>query len=340
MLYTNTSSHGGSFDTKFQSELLSCSDPLRIASGYFSLDTLQKYESALLEKSSHASCQILLGMAFYEGLSQKQFDAVKLLNERLVSNDTNSGFYVTNGRKYHGKIYQLNGKTFLGSSNFSCSGFKNNIEATVQCVGDQVVEINSFLDDLFSEEFSIPVQNAQIPIRGKTKLIGDRAKSTWDGLRKHNLTPSSPQILMNECIATYDLLSLSEKEKSNLNVYFGKGRLNTDTGVIAPRPWYEIEIIANRAITSNPDYPSGSFVAYTDDGYIIPMKTSGDYKKNLRSEGGLQVFGRWLKGRLESTGVLDKFTEITPATFLEFGKTKLSLYRMEATNSYYMTFED
>lgn len=339
MLFTNTKSHGGNFDIAFKSELAS-SASLRIASGYFSLDTLKQYESDILSKSSSKSCKVLLGMAFYEGLSQKQFDAVKSLNAKMVLRGTDSGFYVTNGRKYHGKIFQVNGKTFLGSSNFSCSGFRNNIEATVQCVGEQVDAIDSFLDDLFSEEFSIPVHYADIPIRGKTKLISDKPKLIWEGLKKHILTPTSPNIHMDKCIATYDLLSLSEKEKSNLNVYFGKGRLNRNTGIISPRPWYEIEIISNKSITSNPNYPSGSFMAYTDDGYIIPMKTSGDYKKNLRSEGGLQVFGRWLKGRLEDAGDLDKFTEITPATFLEYGKTKLSLYKMENENSYYMTFED
>lgn len=339
MLFTNTPSHGGNFDNTFQSELSSATS-LRIASGYFSLDILKKYELEILDKSSSSSCKVLLGMAFYEGLSQKQLDAVRALNDQMITMGTDSGFYVTNGRKYHGKIFQLNGKTFLGSSNFSNSGFSNNIEATVQCIGEQVSEVNSFLDDLFSEEFSVPVQSADIPVRGKMKLIGKRAKLTWDGLQKHNLTESSPQIQMNQCIVTYNLLDLSLKEKSNLNVYFGKGRLNSKTGVIAPRAWYEIEIIANKSITSNPDYPSGVFTAYTDDGYVIPMKTSGDYKKNLRSNGGLQVFGRWLKGRLEAADVLEKFTEITPATLLEFGKTKLSLYKMDRDNCYYMTFED
>lgn len=69
------------------------------------------------------------------------------------------------------------------------------------------------------------------------------------------------------------------------------------------------------------------------------MKTSGDYNKNLRSKGGLQVFGRWFKGRLEDAGVLDKFNQITPETILEYGKTKLVLYKMEKENCYYMKWD-
>ncbi|WP_080721931.1 restriction endonuclease PLD domain-containing protein [Vibrio vulnificus] len=123
MLYTNIGSHGGNFDTPFH-EHLKRAHNVKIASGYFSLDILQKYEPLLLEKAQHHQCQILLGMAFYEGLSQKQFDLVEKLNTQMLTMGAESGFYVTNGRKCHGKIFQLNGKTFLGSSNFSSSGFK------------------------------------------------------------------------------------------------------------------------------------------------------------------------------------------------------------------------
>jgi len=77
----------------------------------------------------------------------------------------------------------------------------------------------------------------------------------------------------------------------NLNVYFGKGRLNSTTGITKPRPWYEIELIASNDLNSLPNYPKGDFLAYTDDGLIIPMRTQGDYFKNIRSRNSLQIFG-------------------------------------------------
>lgn len=339
MLYTNEVEHGGHFEDVFLSQIQS-TNKFRIASGYFSLDILQKYKENILEKARHNKCEILLGMAFYEGLSQKQFDLVSQINNLMRVMGTDSGFYVTNGRKYHGKIFQFDYKTYLGSSNFSNSGFKGNIEATIECNDDQKAKIDSFLDSLFSFKHSIKIEKAQIPIKGKVKLIGSKAEVTWEGLKRHKITHSSPEILLDKQIATYDLLALSDHNKSNLNIFFGKGRENKKTGIIIPRPWYEFEIIAKKDITSSPDYPKGSFTAYTDDGYIIPMKTSGDYNKNLRSEGGLQVFGKWFKTRLENAGVLEKFTPITAETLLEYGKTKLTLYRMKKENTYYMTFEN
>lgn len=339
MLYTNTTGHGGNFDHIFHENLKETED-IRIASGYFSLDILQKYEELLIEKAHTNQCKILLGMAFYEGLTQKQFDIVNRINTEMIKMETSSGFFVTNGRKYHGKIFQLNNSTFIGSSNFSSSGFKGNIEATVKCSREQEVKINLFLDSLFSKEHSIKVENAKIPIKGKVKLIGKKAKGTWEGLKRHNIKETDPEVIIDQQIATFDLLELSEHEKSNLNIFFGKGRENTKTKIITPRPWYEFEIIASKKITASLDYPKGNFIAYTDDGYIIPMKTSGDYKKNLRSEGGLQVFGKWFKGRLEDAGVLEKFTQITAETLLEYGKTKLSLYKMKTGNRYYMKLDD
>ena len=126
-------------------------------------------------------------------------------------------------------------------------------------------------------------------------------------------------------------------EKSNLNVYFGKGRLNTKTGLVKPRPWYEIELIASKDLNSQPFYPKGDFLAYTDDGYIIPMRTQGDYYKNIRSKQSLQIFGIWLKGKLERSGALKKYEPVTMDTLEEYGSDKLVFYKLDE-NKYYMKF--
>ena len=130
---------------------------------------------------------------------------------------------------------------------------------------------------------------------------------------------------------------VAEKEKSSLNVYFGKGRLNTKTGIVTPRPWYEIEIIASNDITSNPIYPKGDFFAYTDDGYIIPMRTQGDYFKNIRSRNSLQIFGMWLKGKLQNVNVLQLLQPVTNDTLIDYGNSNLALYKMDEER-YFMKF--
>jgi hypothetical protein len=130
---------------------------------------------------------------------------------------------------------------------------------------------------------------------------------------------------------------VAEKEKSNLNVYFGKGRLNAKTGIVKPRPWYEIELIANVQLSSNPLYPKGDFDAYTDDGYIIPMRTQGDYHKNIRSKVSLQIFGMWLKGKLQKSGALLPLSPVTNDTLIDYGNDTLTFSKI-AEGKYYISF--
>ena len=61
-------------------------------------------------------------------------------------------------------------------------------------------------------------------------------------------------------------------QKSNLNVFFGEGRLARATGVVQPRHWYETELIVPNAITTLAGYPqkdtsSAVFDVITDDGW-------------------------------------------------------------------------
>ena len=134
----------------------------------------------------------------------------------------------------------------------------------------------------------------------------------------------------------YPLSRVVGKLKSNLNTYFAKGRLNPN-GTVTPRPWYEIELIAPVSMSSNDLYPKGDFIAYTDDGYIIPMRTQGDYYKNIRSKDRLARFGAWLKGKLEKAGALDKFQPVTQEVIDAYGKGSLKFYRIE-TDKYFLEF--
>ena len=157
---------------------------------------------------------------------------------------------------------------------------------------------------------------------------------TLDSLKRYDPTSIDvsklPQFI-------YPLDRVAEKEKSSLNVYFGKGRLNSKTGTVKPRPWYEIELIANVKLSSNPLYPKGDFDAYTDDGYIIPMRTQGDYYKNIRSKKSLQILGMWLKGKLQKSGSLIPLTPVTKDTLIDYGNDTLTFSKI-ADGKYYMKF--
>jgi hypothetical protein len=67
------------------------------------------------------------------------------------------------------------------------------------------------------------------------------------------------------------------------------------------------------------------------------MRTQGDCFKNLRSKDSLQIFGMWLKGKLEKAGVLKKYDPVTIDTLREYGNSKLTLYKISSTE-YFMCF--
>lgn len=338
-MYTNILKHGGDFRNVLNKEFSKAKN-VTVASGYASLDIIHAFKKQFdsIAKSGGVS-KLLLGMAFYEGLGQKKLDAVSSLNEKLLKYKNGSGVYVTNGRRYHGKVYHFyddkESFMYVGSSNFSSSGTKGNIECTIPVsINEQKTSLIKFLDDLYSPSYAVTIDKAEITVPGKKKVIIKSIENYWAKLARYN-----PADIKVDGLPKFEfpLERVAEKEKSNLNVYFGKGRLNTKTGKILPRPWYEIELIASKELNTQPNYPKGDFLAYTDDGLIIPMRTQGDYFKNIRSKHSLQIFGIWLKGKLEQKGALKKYEPVTVDTLEEYGNDKLSLYKIEE-GKYFMSF--
>ncbi len=134
-----------------------------------------------------------------------------------------------------------------------------------------------------------------------------------------------------------DLRRYTDKTKSSLNVYFGKGRLNRSSGKITPRPWYEVALIATADTIREPAYPRGNFDAYTDDGLIIPMSANGANNKNIQSRGGLVIFGMWLKQKLQNAGALIPLTPVSDDTLDAYGRSHITFYKF-GENKYYMDF--
>ena len=103
-----------------------------------------------------------------------------------------------------------------------------------------------------------------------------------------------------ECIAsrtdTFFEIPIKGAEKvpkSNLNVFFGKGREGSN-GLIVPRHWYEVELIVPTDIATQPGYPISNtdeavFNVITDDCWKFSCRVSGPNNKNFRSEGDLCI---------------------------------------------------
>jgi len=335
-MYTNIDEHGGDFRTILDSEFAT-SENVTVATGYTSLDIMAAYQGDFIRIAEAGGVsRLLLGMAFYEGLSQKKLDLANDLNNQLLEFNNSSGVYVTNGRRYHGKVYrfydQHSSNLYVGSSNFSSSGTAGNIECTIPVNNSsQRDSLVAFLDELYSTTHSITIDRAKITVPGKKKIVRKALVDYWDALERYDPTTIDKSELPK---FEYSLSRVAEKEKSNLNVYFGKGRWNRSTGIVTPRAWNEIELIANADLRADSNYPIGNFTAYTDDGYIIPMRTQGAYYKNIRSVKSLQILGIWLKGKLERSGALKKYEPVTLETLIEYGSDKLTFFKMEEGKFY------
>lgn len=336
-MYVNVSNFGGSFENKFSEEIEQSTD-VSVAVGYAGYDILKKYKG-FFERIAHSGgdAKFLLGMAFYEGLNTKTFDILSELHSNIKGHQ-NSGVYICYSNRFHGKIYKFSKEKetniYVGSSNFSYSGLKSNIECNIQADSIAESSLNSFLDYMFEPSISAVIEKTDITLRDGKSFKKRISNSLLTSAKKYR----AGSIKYNKSsVIEIPLRKTVHNKKSSLNTYFGKGRLNSSTGKVNPRPWYEIEIIIPNKITSNKNYPKGDFEAYTDDGYVLSMKTQGDYYKNLRSTGSLQIFGMWLKGKLQKSGALLPLTLVTEDTLDIYGNDILKLYPI-GNNKYYMTF--
>lgn len=339
MLYANVDSFGGNFLKTVEREF-SDSVSVTIATGYVSFDIINKFYGDFRRiAAGEGTARLLLGMAFYEGLSSNKLSLLKGLGEKLENADSRSGVFVSYSGKYHGKVYVFDKgsskRAYIGSSNFSRSGLAENIECTTLIKDAETqADLVRLVDYLFDPQNATSLLNADIIVPGSAEYGRKLLIGTLDDLERYNAseinTAGLPELL-------FPLSRIADKEKSNLNVYFGKGRWSRATGKVAPRPWYEVEIIADRSITSSPLYPKGDFLAYTDDGYIIPMKTSGDYFKNIRSRGNLSIFGQWIKGKLQKKGALVPLTPVTQDTLAAYGNDTIKFYKIDE-GKYYIGF--
>lgn len=338
-MFTNVDNHGGKFLNVLNNEFR-ISKNVVVASGYASANIISNFRENFIEIARNGgSAKLLLGMAFYEGLSQTKLDILSELCRELNNLNNHSGVYVTFSRRYHGKVYHFDTyegeNIYVGSSNFSDSGTSGNIECTIS-VKDVVTKtkVKDFLQCLLSNDNAISILNADIVVPGSQQYKNKVSLVSLDNLIKYNPNKINLSLLPRIEIP---LNRIVDKAKSNLNTYFGKGRLNSMNGLVKPRPWYEIELIANAEIRENPIYPHGDFDAYTDDGYIIPMRTQGDYLKNIRSKGSLQIFGMWLKGKLQKSGALIPLTPVTIDTLIDYGNDTLILAKI-SEGKYFMSF--
>lgn len=306
------------------------SDSLKIGVGYASNDSLL-YLKKLIELNQPKNLKICLGMAYFDGLSKSQFEAAKELS--LLLNSSNIGeVLVARSFPFHGKIHFFKSKIqkdsfLLGSSNLSnivpIKGvIRRNYEVDIEIFDSNLcLNAESLLDKLFEDSAS------DFESISKSLRISENPNALL--LSRSDVESVSPERLLNivsKCTKNTFEIPLKDAPKSNLNIYFGEGRVNQQ-GFVKPRHWYEVEIIVDQSIQrSGLNYPANKdFIAYTDDGHRFLMRSGGDYGKNLRSKNDLTILGRWIKGRMEQSGALKSGELLTSSSLDAYGRTNISL---------------
>lgn len=335
-MFTNHKDFGGPFGKQFINDINKY-EGLEIASGYFGVSAIEKYKNNLLNISKRGYCRLLVGMIYHEGVSKSQKKALENLNEDLKNINDESGVFISL-RQFHGKIYKFkkkeDEKIYLGSSNFSDSGFFGNIECT-SIIDEKKTknEINKFLNHLYyGNEFTAPLNEVELFIKNRKK------KKTKDKLKNYEIRPElfpTAKIASNIDIK----LRVDEQPRSSLNLYFEKGRKNRTTGKYAPRPWYEVEI-TTEAKDRVKDYPKGEFTAYVKDEdkfYELKMITASANYKAITTKDNREILGELIKGKLEREGYLDRYQRITLDTLRNYGRDFISLKKIK-DKKYYLEF--
>jgi hypothetical protein len=308
--------------------------------GYVAEDALVELQKLIENHASIEGFRLLVGMARFDGLFQSQFDALKALDDYLIELQLGQ-VYIGVALPIHAKAcvfideQKLTQVAIVGSSNLS-----GLVESFRQ------FEMDIFLDegDLPREVASVVNQSFSRASRPLSEVIGDlkiheNPNLVLDGVP--NVTRVSTATITSKMTATsFDLL-IKPEEKSHLNTFFGKGRMQK--GHEIPRPWYEVELIIGVETTRLPGYPkagspNAEFDVITDDGWRFACQVQGGNSKNFRSKDDLKTLGKWIKERLQNAGALVVGAPVTAETFRLYGRDTVTFTKLNEPNLWHLDF--
>lgn len=327
-------------------EMIPKATQLDIAVGYVSADSLAELQKTVELNSNIERLNLLVGMHYFDGFTEVQYNAAMGLNHYLLSSQR-GGVNLVTAFRYHGKLYSYSNNDgpfagIIGSNNLS----------SIVDGGTRIYESSVLLDD--KNDASVMNKFITSLSTRASKNISDldishfnEENSLLDGQEfvekatTHEIVDAmrkiQPEFSFEIPIKPYEV-----SPQSNLNVFFGKGRQSRN-GLVKPRHWYEVELIVPKEITTRSGYPksqteSAVFEVITDDGWKFKCKVSGDYSKNFRSEGDLKILGKWLKGRLENKGALKVGEPVTRETLKKYGRDTFTLTKTEIPGLWYLDF--
>lgn len=324
----------------YTSEYFETATQLNIATGFISNESIAELKRLVEYRKCTLNLSLFIGMNYIDGFTQLQYDAVKELGANLLANGVGN-VYVSPKALFHGKMYSfLKGEqclgAFVGSSNLgSFIGTSQNlIESDVffeadygMQVHNRIVEITNILGEPISQ--AKPIKNFKEPT---TDLLDG-----FEYVRKLNSDEKEKCLL--QASQNTIRIPLKTEEKSNLNAYFGAGKVK---GRFSRRDYYEVEIIISKKNPNRSIFPvsdDGNFTVVTGDGYMFECACQGTDSKNFRSAHDLKILGRWIKGQMENCGALKLGEKVTEETLRKFGKKTMVLTQSVAKDFWILTLE-
>lgn len=325
-----------SYGAKFVENLWLAREAIMVVA-YVSEDAVVELGSLISRITGLFRFDLVIGMARFDGMTFGQMAAVKKLDSQL-KNAGLGGVHVVKALPVHAKVSSFKTQTghsaIVGSSNLSglISSFR-------QFEVDVFVAESAEADLLY--DFASGVRDrASVPLDAALEFVslhqpGQAILSGVEGV-EHNDSD-----VETEMTTTTFLIPLKDAPRSNLNTFFGAGRLQNGREV--PRSWYEVELIVTNRITRSPGYPQAGtpdaiFTVITDDGWKFECSVQGDYSKNFRSKGDLKILGKWLKSRLQAANALKPGEPVTRETFDTYGRDNLTFTKLEGERRWYLDF--
>lgn len=316
-----------------------------IAVGYITADALTELK-VMIEHNNIHRMNLTIGMHYFERFTALEYNAAMDLNSFLQENQIGQVNLVRTFM-YHGKLYSFVNREgvpqsgIVGSNNLSSiiDGGHRTYESALLVTEQPIVnQLNEFISDLTQKssdvisEIEITEFKKANPLLENHEHVRKISEPDVEAYKRH-----ATDISFEIPLKGYEVAS-----KSNLNVFFGKGRISPN-GLVMPRHWYEVELIVPVEIATLPGYPVSKseeavFDVITDDGWEFACKISGQNNKNFRSEDDLKILGKWIKGRLENAGVLRVGDPVRQETLEKYGRTSFTLTKLDQPNKWYIDF--
>ena len=316
----------------FFSESFYNASHIDVVTGYVSEESLADLNFMLNRHLELESFSMVVGMARFDGLTIAQKKALAETSAILKRRDLGD-LVVPTAIPVHAKMTLFQDDFGLASCLVGSSNLSGLTEGLRQWNAEIASDDKALTSDVYRSIQEIKKYSRDFSLVANEIPVIDNSKRLLSG--RDDVGATSPGVI-NSCDKVYDL-ELKCSKKSNLNVFFGKGR----SGGRLPRPWYEIEVIVGNAITRLPGYPKkedGAFSVRTDDGWQFECRVSGDYNKNFRSANDLEVLGRWIKGRLEAKDCITPGERISPDALQAYGRNSIALGYNSAESEWVLDF--